>query len=213
MTRPISAAYLERKLRSIAGVQGDNPLPDLEDLAGLLALEVDRPEWKLAGDERLRSAFSFVGGVATQLTVIGIDNTINSGLIAIVERISAWAPGGSSNRHVVAWLNSGFLTNQATQVRDGRETVLSLPISAVGWGFSNQTPATFLANGLVDIDEFATQGGGAGGEGYRDPIIVPPGRALVVYEVDTLNARVLGTALTASMAWRTRPLEGRFDIR
>lgn len=215
MSRPISAAYLERKLRAIAGVAGGNPLPDLSDLNGLLVLESDRPEWMLAGGESLRAFFAFQGGGVGNLAVVGLFNGAASGLIAVTERIHAWAAGGAGNRIVVAWVDANPSANSTAIPRDGRDPVTALGTGAVigVGGDSSRTVATLLAApfNLVDFDEFPESEAGSGA--YTTPIVIPPGKGIVVYEVDTLNARVLNSAMVASFAWRQRPIEGDFEIK
>lgn len=215
MSRPISASHLERKLRSLCGVQGSNPLPDLTDLNGLVTLENDRPEWFLAGGESLRGSLVFTGAALNNLSVNGLFNTTGSGLIAIVERIFCWVSGGAANRVAVAWVDSNPSANSSGIPRDGRDVTGGLGTgAAVGVGGDNsRTPATLIAAPflLTDFDEFPPVQSGSGG--YTNPIVIPPGKGIVVYEVDTLNARVVNSPLTTSYAWRQRPVEGDFDIR
>jgi hypothetical protein len=214
MSRPISASYLERKLRAIVGVMGDNPLPDLTDVNGLLSLEVDRPEWRFAANEFYKSFFVFGAQTAGNLTVVELFNQPGSGVIAVVEQISAWVSGGAANRAVWAWISSPVTVNNTAIARDGREPALSVLQTSVGMGAdSSRTVATLLAApfNLVDADEFGPIQ--AGGGPYTRPIIIPPGRGIVVYEADTLNARVIGTQITVAMSWYVRSIEGTVEIR
>lgn len=215
MSRLISAAHLERKLRSLCGVQGSNPLPDLTNLNGLVTLENDRPEWRFAGGESYRSFLAFLSGAVGNLTVIGLFNSLNSGYIAVVERICAWPSGGSNNRVIVAWVDSNPSLSSTGIPRDGRDVVSALGTGqSVGVGSDNsRTVATLLGApfNLVDFDEFPPVQSGAGE--YHNPIVIPQGKGIVVYEADTINARVLNGALTASFAWYQRPIEGDFELR
>lgn len=214
MSSPISASYLERKLRSIVGLTGDNPLPDLDSLHGLLALEVDRPEWRFPANEFYRSFLVFTSQTAGNLTVIQLFNQAGSGLLAVVTALHVWTAGGAANRGVVAWISSPISANSQAVCRDGREGLLVNSASAVGMGGdSSRTVAVLLASPffLQDIDEFGPVQ--AGGGPYREPIIIPPGRGIVVYEADTLNARSLATQLTASMSWYVRGIEGQSELK
>lgn len=94
--RPISAAYLERKLRAIVGVQGSNPLPDLEDVTGLVTLEDDRLEWRLAGGELLWAIHRNVAAVVGQQGFVGVWVPQGAGVISVVTHIQVSNSSGAA---------------------------------------------------------------------------------------------------------------------
>lgn len=206
-SRALSAAYLERKLRAITSVQGDNPLPELADLQGLLVLENDRPEWGFPGGE-LRSAFatSSAAGGAANASVVGLFNPVGSGLIAIVERL--WGdtdPGTPVNGTSieVAW-SLAFSGGAQRVPREGREST-ALVSGGVGVVSANTLSPAGLS--LTTLDVFTPR------QEYLMPIVVPEGVAVVMLGLDAVFARRLNLRFSGGIAWRTRALEGKVELK
>lgn len=206
MSRPISAAYLERKLRAIVGVAGSNPLPDLEDVKGLLVLETDRPEWYKAGGEELYGGVCNVPLAAANTSAAQLNNPLGSGVIVVVSRviISHGAAGGIT---VKIGLTSPNLAVNVSGVRSVVDTRGRLPgtqtngaalmftqNTTVGdpTGGANITQTFLLANTPLQLEE---------------PIILGPDSSLFV-----VNG-VVNDPLIASWWWRERPIEGTFEVK
>lgn len=210
MSRPISAAYLERKLRSLSGVAGKNPLPDLEDLKGLIVLENDRPEWSNPAGENLCAGVVQFIAVAAQLMTARLRNPDNSGVLAIVERVSA-ASGAASQVRASEAYNPGLVVDLgtlfATKVnRDprGRDNTTFNVTACILSGVTNAIAqsvgipfAQMICPGNTQVELVS----------HGEPLVIPPGGAV---DVDFF---ALNTPENANFYWRERPLEGDFDLR
>lgn len=200
--RPISASDLERKLRSLSGVLGANPLPELDDLKGLITLENDRPEWYLAGQDQLSGVINNSAAVAGNLSYNALVNPLGSGLIAIVTFMSFSFAAASATLKLV---NSGvpaaapFLTGEAGSNQGFSRDLRGL-LAGVRGSFGSNLVSPF-GNGIQQI--FNQQQ-----IEPKDSIaILPPGSAIVV------EHGVANTAINGWFWWRERPLEGKFDVR
>lgn len=211
--RALSAAYLERKLRAVTGVQGGNPLPELEDLNGLITLESDRPEWGLAANDLTFSHYIFLaaGGVGNA-TVIGWRNTPVSGSLVIIER--AWArvdPAGAAVGVIEIAYTFASITARNRNARDQR----------VQTTFSSGDPSPVADNTLTlatlnlqTISVFNPEV-----ESYTKPIIIglptaSQGQVAVVMSgLDNTGARRTNVAMHGGFDVRIRPFEGTLEIR
>lgn len=191
--RAINAAYLERKLRAIAGVTGSNILPDLSDIgAGLVVLESDRPEWALAGGELryIRGATIGAGGAGT-VTIVALQNPANSGVIAIMER-AQYGPGGVTARW---WANVttvvGGSRGYNKDFRQSRGDPLAAVNSAcVVGGTNTELPGT----SGQDTSSYVLQ---QSDENW----IIPPGQNIAIKTNNNIGVDV-------AFHWRERPVEG-----
>lgn len=202
MSRPISAAYLERKLRAITGVAGSNPLPDLEALAGLLTLESDRPEWLLAGGELYGWGREIQAAVAAQFSWVALVNPAGSGVLAVVEALQSILTISTSvelfvNYDIVTSPLPGSLGGGTGRPRDTR---------AIGQNLACSTEFGASAAAVGDGPGWVVNAGiaahYAGG-----PWVLGPGSALIARTV------ALNTAAACVWHWRERPLEGRVELR
>lgn len=222
MPRPISAAYLERKLRAITGLKGDNPLPELADLAGLLTLENDRPEWAIAGNELLGiRGFDAAAGVA-QFSFAIIENPDLSGVITIVEDIRGQPnnAAGTSNPFTVNLeiggplsTPPGGMTNVPFLPRDLR---LFKPIagpSPFATHLRDDGVAAVPMTGVPANNQLLTEVVLAGaqtnflGDYCSGPWILPPGSRLWLQGV-LVNNRIAGNVII-----RERAIEGQQTVR
>lgn len=209
MSRPISAAYLERKLRAILGVQGSNPLPDLSDALGLITLENDRPEWALPGGERLLAQQSGVAAFAGELSWVGVAVPRNGGVITIVERMDLLSTVSAAGAFLRMIGDSSFdamlaASTQASMTPvDGREdplvfasaTKIITGHSVAGPGgtqfWSMNQNSTALVYGQNPL-----------------PVVLGPGSALLVV------GPAVNVAINSCMfRVRERPLEGDVEIK
>jgi hypothetical protein len=207
VTAKISAAYFERKLRAILGMTGGNPIPDLGDVAGLLVVENDRPEWAIAGGEHFGWGREVsAAGAAGEASYVALVNPVASGVVAIVEAIEN---SGAAN-------NFELFTN-----RTGTVTTTNLP----GFGGSGtgrvrdlRDPALALACSTAFGATAAALGDGPGWAGspsltlaytslQHGVWILGQGTALIARGV------TLVAALTVVFHWRERPLEGVREIK
>lgn len=211
MSRPISAAYLERKLRVITGVLGDNPLPDLADLNGLIVLENDRPEWRFPAGDFMFSAVTQVapGGVGNA-SYFGLLNPVGSGYIVTTTRW--WArPGVIAGTSVIALayidpsLFGTFSNVNAKVPRDTRLGITQVAGAPQPVFRNNAVPG--VINQICSFDPRV--------ESYRQPIVMLPNSLIVMLEVDPTNGtqQVNGSLGQACVDWYQRPVEGSSEIR
>ena len=199
--RPFSVSRFERKLRAIAGVQGSGLLPDVDNLRGLIALESDRPEWALAGGERLGIGRQTQAAVAAVRSCVALINRPSTGVVAIVQHVRRTAAVAVELR----------LFNAPVSI------LQALALATVV-GFSPDTRAGGSAITACQLQAYTNAGGGGGvfvenyeasetisflGFDPRSPIaILGPDTALIINTVADL------TAIAVSFRWREVPLEG-----
>jgi len=201
MSRPISASYLERKLRSIADIKGDNPLPDVESLKGLLVLESDRPEWGYAGGEVRASGLVQFAPNAANTNSAQLRNPIGSGVLVIVEHVVVSYPAVAAVTRLweafsVADFATLFTANVVNRDTRGLATVGDA-VAAILSGVSQVAPAgSGRQFGQVQVP--------AGGffDVWPGPTMLYPGTAIMLDE-GTLNM-----AVNFNFSWRERPIEG-----
>jgi len=207
MSRPISASYLERKLRSIVGVQGSNPLPELADVInGLVVLENDRPEWGFAGGEVRASGLVQFFPNAANTNSAQLRNPVDSGVLVIVERVQVSYPAVAAVTRLweafsVADFATLFTANVVNRDTRGLKTVGD-SVAAILSGVSQVAPAgSGRQFGQVQVP--------AGGffDVWPGPTMLAPGTAIM------LDEGVLNMAVNFTFSWRERPLEGSFDLK
>jgi len=207
MSRPISASYLERKLRSIVGVQGSNPLPELADVInGLVVLENDRPEWAFAGGEVRASGLVQFFPNAANTNSAQLRNPVDSGVLVIVERVQVSYPAVAAVTRLweafsVADFATLFTANVVNRDTRGLKTVGD-SVAAILSGVSQVAPAgSGRQFGQVQVP--------AGGffDVWPGPTMLAPGTAIM------LDEGVLNMAVNFTFSWRERPLEGSFDLK
>lgn len=219
--RPISAAYLERKLRAVSGVQGSNPLPDLAQLAGLVTLEADRPEWAFPANEFFYSrGLEAVAGVG-EFSYVTLENPAQSGVLVIVEEIRSQPnfQSGQANPVELALESSGALiippagqigsnngVRRDTRIGLGTTTQLgSVAIVRQGNDAAPFTGAVLVTTtGILLAGNSTTQ---ALGDAPRVPWVLAPGTRLWAVGVIVNNRICIG------FSWRERPLEGLSELK
>jgi len=205
--KPISAAYIERKLRSILGGLGENPIPDFDDLKGLLVVENDRPEWSYAANERLLAGQNAVAAFVGELSWVGVAVPRNAGVLAVVEAFDFVTQ--PSNLFLRAIGDSSFdamLSASATASltpRDLRDDPLVV-------GSATRILAGHAGGGPGGLQFWVYQ---PTGNIARDkcspfPIVLVPGTALVA-----VGNAVNVVVNSCSFAVRERPIEGKFEIK
>jgi len=217
MSRLISASHIERKLRSIVGVSGSNPLPDLIDvLGGLIVLECERPEWRLAGGDNMVVWGAIQAGQVGNFTYMGVRNPPASGVLAVVQTVraqvgiagGATVPCRAGVQAVPFDVLAGEVVNQSV-LRDFRS------LSAAGGAGQGATQT--VSGNTSPVGGFQILTGVAAGSnlvGKNDEInvpgglwVIPPGVQIRMVSIST-NAE-----LSLDFEGYERPLEGDFDIR
>jgi len=206
MSRPISASFLERKLRSIVGAGGNNLLPDLADLKGLLVLESDRAEWQRAGGEQPAAAGGGFAAVAGNTSVVQLRNPVGSGVLAVITRVSAVLGAAGRLRIWEAFSIADFATVFVTQVnRDLRDVVtvgdslacILTGLNSVGAAGSGRNPLGWEVAARTTLEMI----------GEKDEIIIPEGKAVMV------DTTLVNASLDVNFFWRERPIEGEWELR
>lgn len=198
MSRPISAAYLERKLRAILGVQGANPLPDLVDVNGLLVLESDRPEWSIASGELLWGIARSVGPVVGQQSFVGVHVPANRGIVSIVERVTMAAAIAAADFSIAMNFDTAQPGDGIVFVRDFRASQLGCGTRRFEGSSAAPTIGNVVRNVSVPIDQTVVVEG---------PWILPSNAELGVF---CLNQNL---NIAVSIEGYERPLEGTFEIK
>lgn len=203
MSRPISAAYLERKLRSITDIKGDNPLPDLDALQGLVVLESDRPEWGFAGGEvRVSGLVQFAANAANTNSAM-LHNPLGSGVLVIVESVKVSYPAVAA----VTRLWEAFIANGADFATSFQANVVNRDTRGLA------SVGDAVAALLSGVSQVAPAGSGrqfgqvavpAGGffEVWPGPTMLAPGTGIM------LDEGVINVAANFNFSWRERPIEG-----
>lgn len=207
MSKPISAAYLERKLRSVTGVQGANPLPDLEDVRnGLIVLENDRPEWAAAGGEVHASGLVTFNPNVANTNSAQLRNPVDSGVLIIVERVIVSYSGAAAFTRLweafsIVDFATLFVAN--TVNRDTRRlSGVGDSVAGILSGVSQVAPAGSgrqFGNVQVPNGDFH--------DVWPGPTMLAPGTSIM------LDEGVVNIAANFNFSWRERPLEGAFDLR
>ena len=214
--RAISAAYLERKLRAITGVQGGNPIPDLVDLTGFITIEADRPEWSAAGGEGLIGHREEIAAVVGEVGVYGWLNPSNSGQLLVMERIRAVVAAAA---YATIWLlPQASLVGTTTDVVPFRDTRMARGVLGNGSGIIAhfRTIAGGVA-GLAGAVAIGAEGANTGSTSHPSiptPLVIEPGFAWMM-DTSLISTGVLQTnaLLVGSASGRTRPLEGLFEVK
>jgi hypothetical protein len=205
MSRPISASYLERKMRSISGAQGSDLFTDVKDLDGLIVLENDRPEWAKAGGEEIMGAGFTTAAAAANTSAAQMNNPAGSNVLCVVERVIVGFSAANVARLKmgVGTANlaggNGLKSARDLRLRDAGSQAVSAALffqqnSTVGDPSGGQDFATFR---LLAETSYT----------YEAAIILPPNTSLYVVGV-TVNV-----ALSTSFVWRERPIDGLFDLK
>lgn len=224
MSRPISAAYLERKLRAITGVMGDNPLPSLEALAGFLILENDRPEWMFPANEMLGASGAFSAQAIGNFSYIAITNPVGSGVLSIIEEahVSPNAAGGATNTWALlieiaaadgtlgaipgAVGTSRFTPRDTRLIQPNNLTPL---VTTMTFG-NAANPFLNAPNGVTSITTGITVNGSSGTQQNDQvciPFILKPGSRLWIV------GQVVNTQIDAWASNRERAIEGGSEMR
>lgn len=213
---PISAAYLERKLRAILGLSGGNPIPTLPDVRGFITLENDRPEWALAANELLMMFHAGAAQAVGELAYIAFTNPTGSGVLAIFEELRSMTvpgTGGATNPWAVhydlaATALAGVLSTSTGSARDMR----LIPAGSSSGNFGaivtqvgNDVTPSATATRVHPVLSGATNGQQA--DVYQHPIILPPGRRII------LIAEAVNTVIAAGATWRERAVEGLVELK
>lgn len=190
MTAPISASFLERKLRAITGAQGSSILRTVGDLAGIVVVESDRPEYAFAGGEFYFGASMQRDPAAGQFAHIALLNPADSGVIVIVELAGHNGPQATYGLSVESAITK---TTAGTRTRrDTRIPATGSPAAAQLWSWEAAAP---LALGPYDI-------GAPSPNQYREPVILVAGNCFVI------ESNATDTLMNTKWSWRERAIEG-----
>lgn len=183
----VSESRFDLKLRAMAGVEGAAVIRRALDLAGLVTLESDRPEWMLSGGERLAGGqFFSVGGAAT-LGIAILYNPEGSGILGIVLRAHGRSTLVNNDvlfriyRGTQANLTAAGFTANATAVLDTRNRTVgavgatTLQVLDVAAGVAGPPVGTEAA-----FDDFFSASASTVEFDSTQPIVLAPGTGLVV---------------------------------
>lgn len=198
----IQTGRLNSILHKLLDMKEGAPAPSLgSDIVPMLALEVDRPEWKFLGNEKLCIAPFLPAAVASNIGQGSIFNPDGSNVLCIIEDW-VWTVQSTSTFTVEVRVDTSEITGtlRSGQLRDGR------------WGAPN---TVFPTCRVRDNATGSTVGGfllanyrGTGSQLLaRPPLAVPfvltPGNAYTVGGVQGVaNSNVFGYFL-----WRERAFE------
>lgn len=203
--RAISAAYLERKLRALSGVQGGNPLEELRDLNGLVVLENDRPEWSFPANELLGFVRVAAGAIAGQFSFAALVNRPDSGVLVIVEHIRV-------NNNADLFVADPSQVAAAAPHLGGETSSSSIEVLRDTRSFGRgSTPTNHAARTSAGSNAVSPWHGPA----YQLTIDVPQ-PLVVVLEPDTALVVVgaaVNQAVVASYIFRERPIEGLVEVK
>jgi len=158
-------------------------------------LETDRPEWALAGGERLGGLTANQAAVAGQFSYAALVNLAASGVLVVVEQIRARTAGfvkllgPTLVAGAVPFLPGELASSFTTFIRDGRlvNRVMTAG-SVIGSNVAALSAEATLAALLIEAV-------------YSAPIILPPDTA-IAFEGSAANA-----AAGMDISWREVPLE------
>lgn len=144
----INASAWEQIAHAIFGIQGENPIPDLEyALRAAVVLRSDRPEWGFPAGEMLCAGQILVGGVASERTWSALRNPADSGVLVVVEDFTL--DNGTNTEHTFAVLSPAVAKPVADSVvtgfvRDSRwepTIVAAIPACRIAGGSQGANPA------------------------------------------------------------------------
>lgn len=123
--RIVNVTRLQNKVRAIAGLRGDNPVPEIADLNPSIVVEGDRPEWGFAGLENPFGTADVLSSAAVvgELSYSGLVNLPSTGMVAVVT--SAQNLGATSVRLIAGFLDAAALaefTPGLTILAGGRDS-------------------------------------------------------------------------------------------
>lgn len=212
MSRPISAAYLERKLRAISGVQGSNPLPDLVDLMGLVVLEQDRPEWAAAGGEYLAVWHGEQTPVVGEFQYVGVRNPPDSGRLVVITEVRCQpVESGAATAMVRAFMQAvpfdaadlvqqGIIRDFRMNIQGALATTASQVVTGSQVASGSGAPLFWKLAGhgnSTDHDDAK----------WTEPYIIPPG-VQVLWFSGNANARI-----DVTQSGYERSIEGLWELK
>jgi len=191
---PINTSRWQNKIRAMFGLKGGNPIPTLADLVPVVPIEVERPEWSLAGGETLWSGLIEQPAVAAEFGFCALVNLAASGVLCIVEEVGPSVAAFLIRLQTTAI--PGFVAGQQDPgyAREFRLALTRISAARLDRGTNAVAlgPPTRLA---------MARRIGATGVSYNQPIIVSPGQALVVEHT------AVNVAFAVTFVWREVLLE------
>lgn len=191
MRNEIQVGRYNGVLHKLLGMPEGAPSPTLAtDVFPMLALEVDRPEWKFLGGERLCGGRMTDGNVAAQYSHVGLRNPAGSGMLVVVQKILI---GFAANGAMYVALRAISTADNiyATYTRDSRWPGLlgSAKIIDHTTAVAQGTPYAYI-RGLANTTAQLT-----------DPYVLHPG-----YDLLVRNAAV-NVQVDCSFMWTERGFE------
>jgi hypothetical protein len=163
------------------------------EIFAMLALEVDRPEWKFLAGERLVGASSGASAMAVVNSYVALSNPAGSNVLAIVERIRVEMGAGSTVAYIFmpnTSLSAGTPVN--TTVLDGRW------YGAATFVRGALQCSTSTTGGVPAFTSFYVQEASSVRD-YDSPIVLPPGTGIGIVAV-TANVAIP----RVTFSWRER---------
>jgi len=182
-------------LHKLLGMKEGAPSPQVSgDVFPVLGLEMDRPEWKFLGGERLAYSGSYLAAVASKYHQTWLWNPPGSGALCVVEHLDASVHGsgglvGLRDHNVEP--SGASKTAVSSVARDYRYGIVATSI-----GFYYQTELA-----LVGTRRLVSSTTASARYDLPGPIVLPPGYG-VGFGTEAVNQ-----ILSANAFWRERPLE------
>jgi hypothetical protein len=190
MLNEIQVGRINGILHKLLDMKEGAPAPTLAtDVFPMLALEVDRPEWKFLAGERLCWMRWTDAAVAGQYSHVGLRNPAGSGVLIITDDIRCFV-GSSASVALGIRPNTTVDSANAGYCRDSRQATQS----AVG----QATTLTAVAAGMYPM--FGSIMATWVTERFPTPVILHPGFELL------LQCTTVNISLTAAFSWRERAL-------
>lgn len=194
MYNEILTGQLNDILSKRLGMKGGGPAPTLApEILPVLVVEADRPEWLVLGSTLMVGIGQLVATGAA-VSSVRIRNPVNSGVLAVIERIDFDGDGGGQRMAMdLGPTETDLTTNITTVALDTRRLALAAVAGALRASSSNSVDPTgvgfnFWRGNTID-----------GSNVYDAPIVLTPGFALTI--------RTLALhALTCSARWYERAI-------
>lgn len=185
----------------------DQPPSDLSnEIAPVIVLESDRPEWKYLSGEHLAMGVASITAIAAEFQQIQLFNPANSGVIGVLQHINCGVDASQATSPGIRYFDGalGVAVNEVvTRDRrwDGpaggtfRRPMLQLRTLSSGTQFGTIFAFLDLAGYVGEVNvEFSTY------YVWNEPIILNPNTGL------TISPAIVNRTIFASMTWRERSM-------
>jgi len=180
-------------LHKLLNMKDNAPAPQLAgDVAAVLVLENDRPEWAFLAGEMLCAATTQSGPVAAQISQCQIFNPANSSVLLVLEKIFFFVIGANQSVVTINRTQTLAAASGAGSARDfryGIGGVSNARITGVTPAGASTTVFAQLTQPLLTTSVWDV------------PLIIAPGNGVNV------NVGTVNMGLACTFIWRERVLE------